>query len=529
MASVGGAPSTSAASRSLRLAAWLLLGLALMHAVLVVSVAPVVPEDDAYITLTYAANLAAGHGLVYKPGQRILATTSPLYAVLLGGIARVAGVHALPAASVRLNLLWLPATALLLVLLLLRVGVRAPLPELSAAWFLTIPETLTVALGGMEPWLFAALVLAAFLAAAQQRWATAGVLSAAATLARPEGVWVVALVAVCCWLSDRRRIAALAVGAGAPLAAWTAWALTAYGTPVTQSVAAKLSSAAGWWPMFQGLAERISRWLLGSGSTGWVAVIGLVLSIVLAVCAVVKPRPGVPALARLMPLLFFLVGLELVLGNPGWYPWYGGIVLIPWLLALVLGLDATVAMAGRLTDKLRLGVSGLVGGLALIGLVGSALAVRLPHWPGSAYGAYTPYRLRILSYGRAAAWLNSNAAPSSSVMAAEIGMVGFEYRQGPVLDAAGLVTKEALDCRPPFGPDNPTGGAIAPELVRRTQPDFVVTLPMFGLLLQKDQGFLTEYRLAAAFDVPQGRYPAYRVLIYSRAPSDTSGSKRELL
>ena len=42
------------------------------------------PIDDAYITFRYARNLAEGLGLVYNPGEWVLGTTTPLWAVLLG-------------------------------------------------------------------------------------------------------------------------------------------------------------------------------------------------------------------------------------------------------------------------------------------------------------------------------------------------------------------------------------------------------------------------------------------------------------
>src|SRR4030081_2329551 len=41
--------------------------------------------DDAYITFRYARNLAEGLGLVYNPGEWVLGTTAPLWAVLLAG------------------------------------------------------------------------------------------------------------------------------------------------------------------------------------------------------------------------------------------------------------------------------------------------------------------------------------------------------------------------------------------------------------------------------------------------------------
>jgi hypothetical protein len=44
--------------------------------------------DDAFITYRYADNLRRGLGLVYNPGQSVLGTTTPLFALLLaaGGL-----------------------------------------------------------------------------------------------------------------------------------------------------------------------------------------------------------------------------------------------------------------------------------------------------------------------------------------------------------------------------------------------------------------------------------------------------------
>ncbi|MFQ5921958.1 MAG: hypothetical protein ACE5M4_03875, partial [Anaerolineales bacterium] len=42
--------------------------------------------DDAYITFRYARNLLDGHGLVYNPGEAVLGTTTPLFALLLSAL-----------------------------------------------------------------------------------------------------------------------------------------------------------------------------------------------------------------------------------------------------------------------------------------------------------------------------------------------------------------------------------------------------------------------------------------------------------
>jgi hypothetical protein len=45
--------------------------------------------DDVYITLRYALNLLHGEGMVFNPGEPVYGASSPLYALLLSGIALV--------------------------------------------------------------------------------------------------------------------------------------------------------------------------------------------------------------------------------------------------------------------------------------------------------------------------------------------------------------------------------------------------------------------------------------------------------
>ena len=46
--------------------------------------------DDAFVTYRYADNLAAGRGLVFNPGEPVLGTTAPGWAVVLAAATRPA-------------------------------------------------------------------------------------------------------------------------------------------------------------------------------------------------------------------------------------------------------------------------------------------------------------------------------------------------------------------------------------------------------------------------------------------------------
>jgi hypothetical protein len=68
--------------------------------------------DDAYITFRYAENLAAGHGLVFNPGEPVLGTTTPLCATVLAGLKRLG--LAVPTSALWLGLLSMAGVVLLL-------------------------------------------------------------------------------------------------------------------------------------------------------------------------------------------------------------------------------------------------------------------------------------------------------------------------------------------------------------------------------------------------------------------------------
>ena len=70
--------------------------------------------DDAFITFRYARNLLAGQGFVYNAGQRVLGTTTPLYTLLLAGLAGLTRSQNYPWLALLVNALMDAVTCLLL-------------------------------------------------------------------------------------------------------------------------------------------------------------------------------------------------------------------------------------------------------------------------------------------------------------------------------------------------------------------------------------------------------------------------------
>jgi hypothetical protein len=59
--------------------------------------------DDAFITFRYARNLTAGAGFVCNSGERVLGATTPLFTVVLAGLARLTGQENYPWLALLVN------------------------------------------------------------------------------------------------------------------------------------------------------------------------------------------------------------------------------------------------------------------------------------------------------------------------------------------------------------------------------------------------------------------------------------------
>lgn len=505
--------------RSARLGAVACFVFAVVHLLVVFARAPVLPEDDAFITMRYAANLAGGDGFVYNAGERVLGTTSPLFALLLVPVARVAGAAALPAAAVWWNAGLMLAVALVVVRLLRSFAVAAPLAYLAGAWLLLEPTGIMVGLGGMDTWLASCLALAAFLAGSERRWELAAGLAAVACVARPEGAFVLAGLAwayLRCGSPRRLRVAA---SAGLPLLAWVGFATVYFGSPVPQSLRAKLA------PLYvpphgeslAAIGRTLGEALFGSGSPAAVFAASVLAALLLGlVLRRSRTRPVLAALAA----YFLLVLAELAIGNPGWAPWYPVLLLAPLTVAVFVGLaEAGELAAGH--GPIAAWAPGLLAWILVAAAgVGDLAVIALPNWPATAYRVFTPYRLRTLAYRDAAAWIGRRAPAGTTIVASEIGCLGFNALEDRIVDAAALVSPQAQRFLPVRGPESPYGGAIAPGLVRLTRPAFVVTLPMYGGLLRADGEFMRSYRLVTRVPVPGEVRQGYSLDVYRRAGAD---------
>lgn len=370
--------------------------------------------DDPWITYRYSENIAAGLGFVYNPGERVMGTSTPLYALLLAG-AKLLGAD-VPMASWTIGFAAMLASVVLLFLLVRRI--HSDGAGVVAAFLLATAHLFhRVAPFGMETTLYLSLILGAFVAYGSGRELLAAALAGLCLLTRLDGGAVGVALTVGHLVRTRRfpwRAALVYVAVAAP---WFIFSLGYFGSLVPNSMVAKrLHTQYTVIPWMVGFLVREPRfWLALAG--------GAVILYSVRMRAAAWP---------------FLIWATLYVGAYSFasihrYDWY----LTPILSALAAGAAIAIARAGE-----RLGggqIRGLVVSGALIAVTVSLDAARAIRRAGGDEGVLALEGIRR----EAALWMRDSLPPGVPIATGGIGLVG--YHTGRVIhDAMGLVTPGSM-------------------------------------------------------------------------------------
>jgi hypothetical protein len=466
------------------------------------------PIDDAFITFRYARNLAEGVGLVYNPGEWVLGTTAPLWALILGAAYHI-GLTDLPWVATVISAACDAATAVLLASLARRIGWQ-PLGAalVGLAWALN-PMSIGFATGGMETSLFVLLALTALTLASTRRLVVpAALVCGFATLVRPEGALLAGVVLVWTVLARRRQTVAACVAASVPIGAAGLLLVLRYGSPLPHSMAAKQVAYLPGWPL-----ENFAALIIQAGLPGWStyllavlpSAIGLLLACVGLATLVILSRRGLirihqagrpwqpfAAFAALYFAFYVIAGLR-------------GVRLFPWYLVPLAPFYLLAAAAGL--ARLRTATySWLAAALVLWQL--PAINWHAPFLPAGEDLAREDLYLSVGN--RLAASLPANAV----VAAPEIGALGYASNLR-VLDTVGLVSPSAVAYYPLPADQFVADSAIPAKLIDDRQPDAVVTLDVFAeRSLLPDPVFQRTYRLEAEY--PSTVWQSQELLLFRR-------------
>lgn len=524
-----GWPSPARYLTSERVSTFLLFALALGAASwLMARLGPKPYIDDAFITFRMARNLALGHGLTYNLDDPVLATSTPLYAFLLGFLGLFVGAEQIPQTAYVVNLFCVAVLTVELFWITRRLGLPCWVSGFTALLAATNERMIDVAAGGMETPFYLAVLSGLLIAVDRARYLLAGTLAAALVLTRPEG-GIFAVLGLS-WLIYRlRRVPKRAVLPFVLITAgWVICSTLTYGAFVPQSAIAKLSPGV----LFGGariLAQQLSESSLGlilhiwsglyvmrQGVGPWTAWLlpGTLLNLLLLGAAIVAWhkmsifRAIVVFLGTYAVMLATMVHLAM--------PWY----LVPVETVVVLftcagALKTFCDLAERLlSPRLRF----ILGTLpALVFLYATAMHFSLIRFPGAqALGQPVSAwdRARETAYEEAVRTLEGYKG-DIVVAGPEIGALGWYWR-GPVLDTVGLASPEAV----PYYREEVQRRrmcAVSPGLVKSKRPEVIVVLEMYISECGDDfPSKSTGYRLVRKVPLPGLNWGGQSVLVFLR-------------
>lgn len=501
--------------------------------------------DDAYITFRYARNLLAGHGFTYNPGEAVLGTTTPLYALLITALGAVSGGSAapLPLIALAVNAVADALTCLILLDLGRRLGSAGAGAGAALVWAVA-PFSVTFAIGGLETSVYVLLLTATARAYLLNHMPLAAGLAALSLLTRPDALLFVAPLA-----GDRlwrlikqpraktgnakpgirlafffRRLAGEILPFFLPLAAWLLFATNTFGTPIPHSVAAK--SLAYRLPPEAGLVRLIQHYatpFLGHLTFGlsWIGI-GLVLYPFLFLVGAGSAMRRAP---RLWPFFLFpwLYLATFAFANPLIFRWYLTPPLPAYILGILLGADRLLSdilrkleparfVPGK-TSRLAALILALVITLAPLGLSLRGWTLRPDHGFDRPSPEMAWYKLELL-YRQAASLVRDQVDTNTVLAAGDVGVLGY-YLPARILDTVGLNSPQTLRYYPIDPSFYTINYAVSPDLIIDERPDYLVILEVYGREgLLKDPRFLNSYRLVE--ELPTDIYGSRAMLVFTR-------------
>ncbi|HET9341546.1 MAG TPA: hypothetical protein VFO25_01355 [Candidatus Eremiobacteraceae bacterium] len=241
--------------------------------------------DDSFIGYDTASDLASGQGFSFDPGERVLSTSAPLAVLVYAGLNVLTHVDVVTIAQI------FAALACLLIGFGTYALVRtlaAPEGALAASLTLLCAPSILL-LWSHETYLCVAMVVGALLLLRGGRAVGAAIVLGLATLMRPEALLVAPLAALGVFRTNGTNAGLKFVAVAlAPFAVWCIVATAYFGSPFSQSIAAKRAELSynivG--PYLHGLVALAGQaYGLGGGAGSWLAPLLLVACIAAAVAA----------------------------------------------------------------------------------------------------------------------------------------------------------------------------------------------------------------------------------------------------
>jgi len=433
--------------------------------------------DDSFITYTYSKNLVEHGQFVYNLGERTLATTTPLYALILS-VFMYNGADLFYAAPI-FNLLLDCLIALFGFLVIRQIfSERAWIVYcVFAPLFFLQPYQMWSSTAGMETSLYVLLTVLIVWAALGDRWIWAGVIASLLCMTRPDGAIIGICVMVYHIVSKRsfpwRGLIAFLV-ASLP---WLVFSLAYFGSPIPTGVTAKIVLGEDYaTPIGRKFKEiyfshykrksyfLLSATFIGVAGMGWAVYSG----------AVARDWK------RMLYVLFFILfncAFMLTGTAFGWYWYYVPLYLPLYMYAGYLCAEA----AGRFKP------AAVVVAVWMLIIVGAIFSKHLPY-------EYHRLKVKSLSWDQGVRqpciWVSRNAPADASLMCKTVGIPGY-YSNRRVIDPLCIVSPELLK-------DYPGKEKAEIETLKTTKPDYFLSWDVRPHEIPNEYNLVKEYRMAFA-------------------------------
>ncbi len=377
-----------------------------------------VDMDDFFITMRYAANLAGGKGFVFNSGERVLGTTTPLFALLVALFMKT-GMSAILAVRLICSL------ALFGTAFFCYAYFRQKNQELlgfaaGLLFFFLFP---LAQLWGNEIPLCFLFIFAALYFFEQEKWTTSALFQCLYALTRMEGVAFFVLFSAILFWKEKKIIYGVLIPPLFTIVPWLVFSYAYFGDifPNTLYAKARQGTRPDIWASYgYGFFKTLKRLFVN----GRLPVLSL-----LAWLGLIR------ILRRRHALLLVWCGLHQaaywLLGVPGSYEWYYYTLWILYPVTMAGGIDFFSGARAKFSELNRRSVIIYLALLAFVLFIG----YRQPH-------ANTFFRSRHELYNKVTRYVRENFPPQTNIIADEIGIIGYDLPEFTILDTAGLIHRE---------------------------------------------------------------------------------------
>lgn len=484
------------------------------------SVWPTYSGDDCFIAYRYAYNIWHHHQYVFNLGERVLATTSPLYTLILAGVQLFS--QNLSAVSNGISFICGAIAGWFLFLVLKK-------DNIAVGFFCAISFPFILFGVGLETGLLMLLLCVSLFLFSVERYLLCGVILGLAFLTRQDSAVFILCMAIMFWLKTRRLPWREFVVFLCIILPWFVFSYGYFGTVFPSSLDAKgghasfiqylyngLSYLAGYcdrynFGMLSFLSERVAGLVSPNEVYRGYLFKGLLVMLYLPVMVLgfVYYLRNAKAHGHI-GLVFYgyptamVVALSLI-GPPPGHRWHLTAAVNFALVGQLI--MVTSPFLGVKKEKTKSGWAkkwrGICGSVALVLYLGYFSWMNMVSFSNFAKNADTEPWLgaRHESYYRIGRFLGENAKNGDKVFSLEVGTIGY-YSKKTMIDGAGLISP---------GYDKYWRKRCWLKGIEREFPEYIVagerSIPYYSPVFSHENEFGKHVVYKKAPDLPQNKYP----------------------